>query len=88
MRAAFAHYRAFPQAIEQNKQYAKTKLQMPILALGSESVLGDLVLKSLQKVAVNVRGGAIPRCGHWIASERPDYLALQLVNFFSEDRYN
>lgn len=86
LRAAFAHYRAFPQAIEQNKQYAKTKLQMPVLALGGESVLGDLVLKSLQKVAVNVRGGAIPRCGHWIASERPDYLADQLIKFFGEDR--
>jgi pimeloyl-ACP methyl ester carboxylesterase len=82
--SAFAYYRAFGQAIEQNRQYAQTKLQMPVLALGGESVLGDFVLKSLQQVAVNVQGGAIPQCGHWIATERPEYLVDQLLSFFGQ----
>jgi pimeloyl-ACP methyl ester carboxylesterase len=86
LRAALAYYRTFPQAIEQSKQYAKTKLEMPVLALGGESVMGDLAVKSLQQVAVNVQGGVIPRCGHWIASERSDYLVEQLLNFFKADR--
>jgi pimeloyl-ACP methyl ester carboxylesterase len=84
LKAALAHYRAFPQTIQQNQQYAKTKLQMPVLALGGESVLGDLVLKSVQRVATNVRGGTIPQCGHWIATERPEYLVDQLFSFFSQ----
>ena len=83
--AAFAYYRAFPQAIEQNQQYSQTKLQMPVLALGGESVLGDFVLQSLQQVALNVQGGVIPQCGHWIATERPDYLVDQLLTFLGQE---
>jgi pimeloyl-ACP methyl ester carboxylesterase len=86
LRAALAYYRAFPQAIEQSKHYANVKLEMPVLALGGESVMGDLAVKSLQQVAVNVQGGVIPHCGHWIASERPDYLVEQLLSFFKADR--
>ena len=34
MRAGFEHYRAFPQDAIQNQNYSKTKLTMPVLALG------------------------------------------------------
>jgi hypothetical protein len=27
----------------------------------------------------------IPRCGHWIGEERPDFIAEQLLAFFAED---
>ena len=35
MRAGFEHYRAFPQEAIQNMNYSKTKLTMPVLAMGA-----------------------------------------------------
>lgn len=37
-------------------------------------------------VATNVQGGAIERCGHFIADERPDLLVERLFAFFEEVR--
>ena len=36
MRTGFEYYRAFPTTVEQNKDHANVKLQMPVLALGGE----------------------------------------------------
>ncbi|MGV0024430.1 hypothetical protein [Phormidesmis priestleyi] len=38
----------------------------------------------LESVAVNVQGGAMERCGHFIPDERPDDLVEQLLKFFGE----
>ncbi len=84
MHAAFEHYRAMPKAAEENKRDFKAKLKIPILALGSEKVMRDLPLKSLQLVAEDVRGALIPRCGHWVASECLEDLTQQLLTFFGE----
>ena len=35
MRAGFEYYRAIPQDAIQNQNYSKTKLTMPVLALGA-----------------------------------------------------
>lgn len=32
-----------------------------------------------------VRHSTIEQCGHWLPTERPDQLAQQLLNFFSEE---
>jgi hypothetical protein len=36
MRAGFEYYRAFPQDTIENENYSKTKLTMPVLAVGGE----------------------------------------------------
>ncbi len=82
LRAGFAHYRAFPEDARQVEEWAKTKLKMPLLALGGESSLGDIPPRLYGAVAEDVRGGVIPRCGHWVAEERPEYLKEQLLAFF------
>jgi len=68
------------------RELAKRPLEMPVLALGGAAFLGDGVRQAMQKVAKDVRGGAIERCGHWIPDERPDYLLDQLLHFFAEER--
>ena len=83
LRAGFAHYRAFPEDARQVAEWAKTKLKMPVLALGGELSLGEITQKLYAAVAEDVRGGVIPRCGHWVAEERPDYLVEQLLSFFA-----
>jgi len=84
MRAGFEYYRAIFTDAEHNIENAKTKLKMPVLALGGERGFGELTIKSTQQVAEDVRGGVIERCGHWIPEERPDYLADELLKFFAE----
>jgi pimeloyl-ACP methyl ester carboxylesterase len=84
MRAGFEYYRAIFTDIDQNKENAKVKLKMPVLALGGERGFRNAPLHSMRELAENVRGGLVERAGHWIAEERPDYLIEQLTAFFAE----
>ena len=84
LRAGFEYYRAFALDIEQNQEYARTPLSMPVLALGGDHAAREVVLASAREVASDVRGHLIERCGHFIADERPDYLVDQLLAFFGE----
>jgi pimeloyl-ACP methyl ester carboxylesterase len=83
LRAGFEYYRAIFTDTEHNTENAKTKLKMPVLALGGERGFGESTLKSVRQLAEDVRGGVIERCGHWIPEECPEYLTEQLLNFFS-----
>ena len=89
MRAMFGFYRALPQDAEDNRAIlaAKGKLRMPVLALGGNKSFGRGMetLESLQRVADDVRGGLVPDSGHWVCEEQPEFIARQLLAFFSED---
>ncbi len=85
MRAGFEYYRAFWDDVAHNTENAKTKLTMPVLALGGKYSFGKQTLRSLQTLAENVRGGEIDQCGHWVAEEQPEYLTKQLLTFFGEE---
>jgi len=85
LRGGFSHYQTLLEDGKQNQESAKTKLPMPVLALGGESSLQEKVYKSMQPVANGVRGGVIECCGHFIAEERPEALVEQLLTFFGED---
>ena len=84
MRAGFEYYRAFPIEEEQNREFSKVKLQMPVLALGGEYSFGTAALVSMKLLATNVSGGIVTFSGHWIAEEQPDFLVEQLTKFFRE----
>lgn len=84
MRASMAHYGALPTSFRQMQELAKTKLEIPVLALGGEISFGAGVEKSLRQVANNVRGGVIKGSAHWIAEEQPQALLQKLHDFFDE----
>ena len=84
MRASMAHYGALPEGLEQRKALAKTKLEMPVLALGGAMSFGQGVVKSLERVAKDVRGGVIEGAAHWVAEEQPEALLRELLAFFGE----
>ncbi|MGH7933841.1 MAG: alpha/beta fold hydrolase [Candidatus Binataceae bacterium] len=84
MRAGFEYYRAIFDDVDHNKENAKTRLKMPVLALGGQYGFGAHTERSMKKLADDVRGGVIEDCAHWIAEERPDYLIEQLLAFFAE----
>lgn len=89
MRAMFGYYRALPQDAQDNAawlvQYGK--LRMPVLALGGDKSFGRGIetLESLQRVAHDVRGGLIPNSGHWVCEEQPEFVAAELLKFFTEE---
>jgi pimeloyl-ACP methyl ester carboxylesterase len=85
MKAGFDYYRAVFEDMAQNQEFAKTRLKMPVLALGGEMATNTRMFQTMQAVAENIRGGAIPDCGHYIPEERPDYLIEQLLAFFGEE---
>ena len=85
---AFEHFRAFSVDAEQNKESAKNKITMPVLALGGDiypalggDIPGNFALSSLQSLATDVKGVTVPFSGHWIPEERPNFVLNQLFKF-------
>lgn len=89
MRAMFGFYRALPQDAADNSAWlaANGKLKMPVLALGGDRSFGRGIetLESLQRVAEDVRGGLVPDSGHWVTEEQPEFVANELLKFFSQE---
>jgi len=90
MRDGFNYFRAFPEDAIQNMNYSKTKLTMPVLAVGAGyipafggNVIINYALYGMQKLAQNVTGIKVPNSGHWIPEERPDFVVNMLNSFFS-----
>lgn len=81
---ALGVYRSIFESIAQTEKYAHNKLKTPVLALGGERSMGSQTFEMMQRVATNVQGGSVDRCGHFIPDERPDYLIETLLNFFNQ----
>jgi pimeloyl-ACP methyl ester carboxylesterase len=90
MHAGFEYYRTIPEDTNQNLNYSKTKLTMPVLALGAGyhkyegNVTLPLNIYSMEKLAQNVTGIVVPNTGHWIPEEQPEFVVDQLTKFFNE----
>jgi pimeloyl-ACP methyl ester carboxylesterase len=89
MHAGFEYYRAFPQDAIQNENYSKTKLTMPVLALGAGyiptfggNITMPTIVYGMQKLAQNFTGITVPNSGHWIPEEQPGFVLDQLSKFF------
>jgi pimeloyl-ACP methyl ester carboxylesterase len=74
----------------QNQNYSKTKLTMPVLAVGgANSAVGgpnitmSSVVYGMKMLAQNVQGIIVPNSGHWIPEEQPVFLVKLLNHFFS-----
>jgi len=75
LRAGLGVYQAYFETAEQVASYAKTPLEMRVVAYGGDTCLGELTLTSVRAVAPDAQGGIIPRCGHWAPEERPAFVA-------------
>lgn len=84
MAQGFAYYRAVAQSVVQNVGFGKTRLPMPVLALGGRSGSGDQLLRSMEAFAVRVAGGEIDDCGHYMMEEQPEQVAKRLLEFFED----
>jgi pimeloyl-ACP methyl ester carboxylesterase len=84
MHAGFEHFKAFSQDAEDNKVFARTKLTMPVLAVGGGKSFGATQAAVMRNVAVNVREAVVPNSGHWLMEESPTY-TVNLIRDYLKD---
>lgn len=88
VRVAFEYYRAFFVDAKHNRETAKRKLQMPVLAISGDHGTRKLTAKSMRNVADNLQAVQIKNCGHWLAEEQPAALTAELLRFLSGEQTN
>jgi pimeloyl-ACP methyl ester carboxylesterase len=71
MRAGFAQFAAFSQDAKDNKIFERTKLTMPVLAVGGEKSFGPLQAVIMRNVATTVQEEVVMGSGHWLMEEKP-----------------
>ncbi|MER6466955.1 alpha/beta fold hydrolase [Streptomyces sp. NPDC001288] len=86
LEASFAWFRAFPQDIADNARFQKTKLTMPVLAIGADGSLGSAVGKQARRYAKHVTPVVVPDSGHWIYEEHPQEMTSLLLRFLGDQR--
>jgi pimeloyl-ACP methyl ester carboxylesterase len=84
-RAALSYYRAAfsPEGLEQSRARTERRLDMPILAFGAETGVGEGLIETMRLVATDVRGGVFAECGHYMPEEAPRAVAEQVLKFLS-----
>jgi pimeloyl-ACP methyl ester carboxylesterase len=85
MRAGFAQFAAFVQDAKDNKIFQRTKLTMPVLAVGGEKSFGGVMAVIMRSAARNVHEAVIPGAGHWLMEESPA-ATVAVIREFLEDR--
>ena len=63
---------------------AAMPLIIPVLAIGAEGTLGQMVHDQVVRYATDVTGHIAPT-GHWVAEEDPAYLTARLLTFLTDD---
>jgi pimeloyl-ACP methyl ester carboxylesterase/uncharacterized RmlC-like cupin family protein len=81
MRAGFAQFAAFSTDAADNKVFEQVKLRMPVLAVGGEKSFGALQAVIMRHVASNVQEAVVPRSGHWLMEESPEYTVSLIRKF-------
>ncbi len=85
LRASFGYYRALDETIAQNEQRKKTRLPMPVLAIGGAQYCGALVAETMRLAADDVTEAVLDDCGHYVAEEQPARFTEILANFLARE---
>ena len=81
MRAGWAYFVSFQQAAKDFEELAKTKLNMPVLAIGGEKANGDLLGRQMKLVATDATVVVLKNTGHWVMEEQPEQTSDALLKF-------
>lgn len=71
IKAGFSYFKSFPQDAINNKEFVKTKLKMPVLALGGEKANGKGLVDTMKVASDSVQEMVVANCGHWMMEECP-----------------
>jgi pimeloyl-ACP methyl ester carboxylesterase len=61
----------------------KSKLTMPVLAIGGEKSFGAAEAEVMRNAATNVTGVVVPKSGHWLMEEQPEATIATIRGFLS-----
>jgi len=81
MRAGWAYFVSFLQAAKDFEKLSQTKLAMPVLSIGGDKSLGEVLGNQMKAVATDVKVVVLKDTGHWIMEERPKETMDALVQF-------
>src|SRR4030081_939260 len=81
MRAGWAYFVSFQQAAKDFAQLSQTKLTMPVLMIGGEKALGDVLGRQMKLVASDVTVVVLKDTGHWVLEENPKGTTEALMKF-------
>jgi pimeloyl-ACP methyl ester carboxylesterase len=81
MRAGWAYFVSFQQAARDFAELSRTKLTMPVLAIGGEKANGALLGEQMKIVATNANEIVLKNTGHWVLEERPKETTDALMKF-------
>lgn len=81
-KSTFKWFGAFPQDGKDNLVFAKTKLKMPLLAMGGEYFAAAFLKDHSKLVAENVTESKIAGSGHWLVQENTAQVQKDLLAFF------
>lgn len=84
MKGALSQFHAFRQDAKDNLESMKTKLTMPVLAVGGEKSFGSLEAVALRNAATKVTELVIPRSGHWLMEEEPAATVQGIEDFLAK----
>jgi pimeloyl-ACP methyl ester carboxylesterase len=81
MKAGWAYFVSFNQAAKDFAQLSRTKLTMPVLAIGGEKSLGEVLGGQMKAVARDVTVIVLKNTGHWILEENTRETTDALTKF-------
>jgi pimeloyl-ACP methyl ester carboxylesterase len=84
MRAGWGYFTAWPQTAQDFAQLAQTKLTIPVLAIGGDKSLGDVLGQQMKLVATDVTVLVLKDTGHWVMEERPKETTDALLKFLGQ----
>ncbi|WP_397453039.1 alpha/beta fold hydrolase [Pseudomonas sp. NA-150] len=84
--SAFNQFAAFSQDAKDNQaRFAKTgKLNIPVLAVGGEKSFGVGMQTYAEAAFTNVKGLVVPKAGHWIMEEQPEFIVPRIKSFLAQ----
>ncbi len=83
LHASFEYYRVLNQGVKDNQELAKTKITIPMLAIGGggHGGLSTYETTMLRRYATDVTGKVLDGCGHWLPEECAAPLNAAVLQF-------
>jgi len=81
MRAGWQYFVSFQQAASDFAELSRTKLTMPVMAIGGEKANGELLGLQMKLVANNAKMVVLKNTGHWVMEEQPEQTTRALLEF-------
>src|SRR5277367_2641591 len=81
MHAGWAYFVSFQQAAKDFAQLSETKLTMPVLTIGGEKSLGEVLGQQAKLVATDATVVVLKNTGHWVLEENPKETTEALRRF-------